>query len=132
MMPRPAAVTWYRAYCYLNVLLNLASIGAGIWMIENKELLGERFGTDWPADVWPMIGSSLMLGGAIFTVGSVVVLMLPNKPWAWVVHLINLIVGVMGCFTALLCIPLLIVWFRPEVKYYYGEYGRPEQPRPGR
>ena len=128
MSYRPVTVAWYRAYCYFNLFLNLASIAVGVWMSANKDQLGAG-NLEFPPDTWPLVGLLLVVVGIVFTIGSIVVLLLPNKPWAWTVHLINIALGLPSC-TIVFCVPLAISWLKPEVKHYYGA-DRQEYPRHG-
>ena len=63
----------------------------------------------------PTVLMGIGLAGVFF-----VALVLPRKPWAWIVHIVLICLGLTGCPTLFICIPLLIYWIKPETKAWFG------------
>lgn len=116
-MNRPKIMPWYHAFCWLMALSNVGLCLLGIWMVRDPyPFESELFKPDLIREVgWMAVGM-----GAVFTVLHAAMTWLPVKPWAWVSHLINILVPLIFCCPAVICVPLLIAWMRPEVKAYYG------------
>src|SRR4029079_11995092 len=92
---RPAVIFWYRAY---SGLMAVGSLVLGVVGVVSG------------AAPLAMIGSAFALaafcGLATFV---------PFKPWGWTVALVAIGLGLAGG-TAIFAIPLLVYWFKPQVK----------------
>jgi hypothetical protein len=126
----PKAVVWYKVYCYLFALLNYFSAWEAFHLVRDPyglintvPALG-RLATDQDSTEFTLLWVK-MLGWSLFAVGVVfgtVALSLPQAPdnrKTWVAHLVHLAFGATSCVLTPLCVPLLIAWFRPEVKAYF-------------
>lgn len=127
-MTDPPSWKWYRTYCILMALLNLAGIAYGVAVLVGRiELPLPQ--TDDPdvaeamSRLAPSIGWSLVVTGLAFVVLNVAILYLPRRPWAYGVHLINIVLGFMSCILIPLCIPLLVSWLKPQTKNKFGMEG---------
>ena len=57
---------------------------------------------------------------SLFLVGTNILLFRSmNLKNAWSVHMTNIVVGIASCLLAPVAIPLLLAWFRPNVRAYY-------------
>lgn len=61
-----------------------------------------------------LLGVALVLAG-FYTFAAV----LPLKPWAWIVGLVAIAIGVTGC-TVVFAIPLLVYWMKPVTRAAFG------------
>jgi hypothetical protein len=129
--PRPPGVVfWYRLYCGFSVALYALSLLTGLLACLFRVQLAGLFRQ--PAaepSVSPINlsepGLFLVLGGLSVAEGLVMgsiflaTFFLPRRPWAWVVNLIILALGLTGC-ELVFCLPLLIFWLRADNRTYFG------------
>lgn len=107
-LERPAVVIWFKIYCAGLALIYagsaLACLALAFYGIE-----GLLFG--------------LLLAGLclVLAVISALPILLPAKPWTWVYGVVLIAMGMTSACLLPVCIPLLIVWIRPEVKGYFGK-----------
>lgn len=107
---------WYRVYCAVLALLYLGCIGAGI-ILALIEIPPSA--TTSPEEKL-FISIILSVIGAIMFVISAVALILPAKPFNWIVGLIMIAIGMTSCAFLPFMIPLMIYWVKPETKAYFG------------
>lgn len=100
----------------LLVLLGIGMGGIGIYHLANGIRLEDN------GEIMMLIaGIVIVVMGALLLIPSVMSLFLPRRPWAWTFHLVMICIGLTSpCFLPL-CIPLLIWWFKPELKAYFGK-----------
>jgi hypothetical protein len=109
---RPRVIAWYRAYAASMAMLYLTTCGVGTMMLfQIDQGIADESGR--VAGVIILI-VSLVLAGR-YTFAAVV----PLKPWAWVVGLVAIAVGLTGC-TLVLALPLLLHWLKPVTKAAFG------------
>lgn len=116
-MKPPPVIGWYRAYCVLLALANVGLAGVGWWLYADRENL--RSDIFEPA-VIGQVGVLTIVTGILFVVFNLLMMGLPRKAWAWVAHLINILVPIGLCCPAIVCLPLLYYWMKPEAKAYFG------------
>jgi Na+/pantothenate symporter len=58
--------------------------------------------------------------GVIFFIIFAVALVLPRKPYNWIVGIVMMALGMTSCCFLPFLIPLLIYWIKPETKAYFG------------
>jgi hypothetical protein len=106
-------VGWSRAYCRLLIVCNLlGSLFAGSLLSSSLRYGG---GGDSLA---PILAFYTLVG--IVQAGFVAVaLFLPRTPQAWTYHVVVQCLGLWGCSLPFAVI-LLIHWFRPDVKAWFG------------
>jgi cation transporter-like permease len=106
---------WYRAYCAFLVLLYVAVTIGGIALAvirpESSEYRAEEF---------MLVGIIYAVTGAVMAVVFTVALLLPPKPYNWIVGVIMIAIGMTSCCFVPVCVPLLIYWFKPETKAFFG------------
>ena len=96
---RPAVILWYRVFAGFMTLLSLALFGVAIVTLRDAPLT---------ALVTCVIAAALV---ALYGVATFV----PFKPWGWTVGLIAIALG-LASGVAMFAIPLLLFWFKPNVK----------------
>jgi hypothetical protein len=68
-----------------------------------------------------------LIQGIIFAVISVPLVVMyvvgffmPAKSWAWVYGIVLIGLGMTSCCLIAACVPLIILWIRPETQAYFG------------
>lgn len=112
---RPTVVKWHIAYCVFEVVLDLALAVGGVAVLfyyapdvqnDEQQIIVYALG------VGMIVGG--LFGAMIYGFGALV----PRRPWGWIVGLVLIIFGLTSC-TVVICLPLLIYWFKPETKQWY-------------
>jgi hypothetical protein len=106
---------WYRMYCGLMTLLYLSVAVIGIVLAAAAPETSE-----YSAEETMVMGIVYGLLGAVFFIVYLVALMLPPKPYNWVVGIVMIAVGMTSCCLWPAVIPLLIYWIKPETKSFLG------------
>ena len=114
----PVAVVWYRIYCIFHAVFNLALFGISAWFVLRHS---ELENTIVSGNVILIVGLicaplSLVLAGT-----NIVLFRAKKLKNAWAVHMSNIVVGIASCFLAPVAIPLLLAWFRPDVRAYFEQ-----------
>ena len=116
---RPAVIFWYRMYAGMIALFSFVAVAGSLWLLikmGNDAIVdlntGETIagGARDKAVFITMIVVGLFFGG-LHTVAALV----PYKPWAWVMGIIVIGLGVTGC-TVVFAAPLLFYWIKPTTK----------------
>lgn len=107
-MERPAVVIWFKIYCALLALIYAGSALACLTLAF--------YGTEGL-----VIGVLLAGLCIVLAVISALPILLPARPWTWVYGVVLIAMGMTSACLLPACIPLLIVWIRPEVKRYFGK-----------
>jgi hypothetical protein len=58
-------------------------------------------------------------GGLLCTIVYGAALFLPERPWAWTYGLVLIALGLGNCGTLVVCIPMLVYWFKPATKRFF-------------
>ena len=106
---------WYRIY--LAVFMGVAFMGAalgGILIFSAQE--GSMSSQE--AQETLFTGVFYLIFGLLFGVIYLIGLLLPRRPWNWVVGIVFIALGLLGC-CMLPSIPLLIFWIKPETRAYF-------------
>ena len=98
-------VRWYRAYCFLFLVLFL--IVAPLMILASPLLE-----PPW----WRTLADLLCV---ICAIPFGIALILRPTPGAWIYHIVIICIGMGGC-TLPVSVILLILWFRPETEAYFG------------
>lgn len=114
-MSAPAAWFWYRVYCGLFALINLAWAVMGIGLVRYRGPVPDPLLPDSLAQ----LGWLLAVKGALFAPLYALMPRLPRRPWAHAVHFANILFGGLYCVTLPLVIPLALAWRRPELCAYF-------------
>lgn len=129
MIPEPAeprALFWYKIYCFGNAALQLIFVVAGVairrfdadsYLQQNFPDSADQLRQTFNHAYFNQVGVSLILTGFAFCAINAIAPFLPRAKWAYQAHFVNLILGLCVCFPA--CIPLLIMWTKPDVRAYY-------------
>lgn len=116
---RPAVIFWYRAYAAMIALVSFLGVFASLWVLVK---LGDSAIFD------PRTGETLAGGAAdrtvLVTMAAIGVVFgalhafaatVPYKPWAWVLGIVVIGLGVSGC-TVIFAAPLLWYWIKPTTR----------------
>jgi len=77
-----------------------------------------------------LVGSVMLILGLVFFVPYAVAPFLPRQSWVWVLGLVLICIGLTSTVCLPVSIPLLIFWFKPEMKAFYGRIPNPLPPPP--
>ena len=135
MGKKPAAVYWYDVYCYLFSCLNFWTAWHGWGFAHDpyglinavpylSNMATDQASTDAVVLMirtmgWSLFAMGLFFGGAAFTLPFA-----PATKKSWTAHLLHLVFGMSSCVMLPICLPVLIAWFKPQVKAYFGVEGR--------
>ena len=106
---------WYRVYCAILAALYLTVVIFGVLMAVNPFDTGEHSEQELF-----LMGIIYAVIGAILFIVFVTALFLPPKPYNWIVGIVLIGLGMTSCCFLPACIPLLIFWFKPETKAFFG------------
>jgi len=118
---RPSVIIWYKIYCVfmaIGYLAFSAYIAFLLWL-PKEQLATGRFATKAIFALEYMWGG-ILSGTLMLSVFFIAALFLPRKSWVWVYGAIAICVGIPNCCCFPLAIPVLVVWFKPETKNYFG------------
>jgi hypothetical protein len=106
---------WYRMYLGVMMLLymGVAIFGASIAYFQPAL---DRQGPEETL----LMGVIYGLLGAVFFLVHLVALVLPPKPYNWIVGIMMIAIGMTSCCLWPVVIPLLVFWVKPETKSYLG------------
>lgn len=108
----PAAVGWYRAYCWLNVAMytSIAVLFPMLLLVEPDTPAEDTVGAVVMAVMCAPL-ALLYLAGAVRT----------RPQWGWTYGLVLICLTLTSMCCLPLAIPLLIQWIKPETKAYFGK-----------
>lgn len=114
----PRAVAWYRFYCHVFALFNVFLLGISVWFILRHEELANEI-----VNAKVIFWTGLACAPVALTISVVNYWLLMSKrlknPWS--IHMGNIAAGLTTCFLVPLALPLLLAWFKPEVKAWYAD-----------
>jgi hypothetical protein len=117
----PPVWNWYRALCLLLALINVAISVGGFWtMTDGVEMAFAAARPQADIDLLAHGGLFLFWAGIVFGILNLLILRLPKRPWAYLVHLGNLLAAIPFICPAPFAIPVLIHWVRPETRQFFG------------
>lgn len=112
---QPSAVTWFKVYCAVLALLYL---GMGIMTLilftNSRKMDFSR--PEMQIAAVAIVGTSLVCFSAY-----VLPFFVEPRPWVWIYGIVLIAVGMSSTCFLPACIPLLIFWFKPDVKSYFGK-----------
>ena len=119
----PRAIRLYRLYCYISAfaygLLIIADI---IFMIRGKEMIRPywsdiEYMPDWGLHVPGII---MLPTSILFLIGNFYLPNLKPDKKAYSIHFANIASGAAGVCCLPLCLPLCLMWFKDDVRAYFG------------
>lgn len=119
-MPRDSEIGrktffWYRIYCGALAIMYLLLTALGVFLAAYAPPTRQ-----YNADETFIMGIIYAILGVVFFVVFVVALLLPPKPYNWIVGIVMMALGMTSCCFLPFLIPLLIYWVKPETKAYFG------------
>lgn len=106
---------WYRVYCGVMLGLYFLVSMAGIFL-----MVAQPPTTEYKPEEMMIMGIIYGLLGAVFFIIYLVALVLPPKPYNWIVGIVMIAIGMTTCCFWPAVIPLLIFWIKPETKTFLG------------
>lgn len=106
---------WYRVYAGLMALLYLFVCAVGAFLLFVPIESG-----DFSRGETIMIAGINIALGSTFLIVFAVAFFLPPKPYNWIVGIVMIAIGLTSCCTWPATVPLLIYWFKPETKAFFG------------
>lgn len=106
---------WYRVYCAVLLFLYLAVTIFGIGLAVLRPETGE-----YRSEEIFIMGVVYAVAGAVFAVAFTIAILLPPKPYNWIVGIVAIAIGMTSCCFVPVCVPLLIYWIKPETKAFFG------------
>jgi hypothetical protein len=113
----PPVVFWYRMYAGAMAFLYAAVTLGGLAMIFFRDELADQA---TPVEEILITGVILIAMGGLFFVIFALGTFIPSRPWAWIVGIILIGVGMTSCCCLPASIPLLVFWLKPEAQAYFG------------
>lgn len=108
---------WYRVYCGVLFALYAAVAVLGIVMVfASQGMTGQE------AQDAIVMGAVYGIMGVVFAIAFGVALLLPRKPFNWIVGIVMIAFGLTSCCFLPATVPLLIFWLKPETKAYLGRF----------
>lgn len=115
---KPAVWKWYVIYC---------AVLACIFLLFIFGVLTQFFDIFPRSSEFPesnvrrhVIGVIMLVLAGIPFVLFAIAPFLPKRPWVWIYGIVLIAVGMISCLTAPFAVPLLIFWFKPETKHFFG------------
>jgi hypothetical protein len=115
--PAPSVLVWYRTYCGIMAFLYLVTLAVGAGVLLSPADWGDQ---ETPAEQRLFVGLFLAGLGSVLSAVFLAAFFLPRQPWAWVYHLVLIVLGMSSCWCLPICIPLLLGWIRTETRAYFG------------
>ena len=106
---------WYRIYC--GALAALYALVAVMGLVMTYFKPGESPDAVMESTI---TGIAYAVIGAIFFAVFVFAVMLPAKPYNWIVGIVMIAIGLTSCCLWPATIPLLIYWIKPETRAFFG------------
>jgi hypothetical protein len=116
---RPGVITGFTVYAILTAVLMLFLVGIGLLLIF---MPASAFQGEPPDEVAMMrfVGGIYTVMGLVLSLPFVVAPFLPRKGWVWIYNMVLICLGFTSCLTLPFCIWMLVLWLKPETKWYYG------------
>ena len=80
---------------------------------------------DMSAEEARIMGAVILILGLVFFIPYAIAPFLPRQSWVWVFGLVLICIGLSSLCCLPACIPLLLVWLKPEMKAFYGRGQNP-------
>ncbi len=106
---------WYHIYCGVLSVLYLAVAVMGLALAYFQPVIDRQS----PEETLIM-GTVYALIGAVFFLVFLIGLVLPPKPYNWIVGIVLLALGFTSCCLWPAVIPLFIYWIKPETQRFFG------------
>ncbi len=106
---------WYRVYVgFMATLYLIVSVFGAI------VIYASQYTNIYEASELIINGIVCLVVGIPFAIAFAIALLLPRKPWNWIVGIVFIAIGLTSCCFMPATIPLLIFWLKPETKAFFG------------
>lgn len=114
----PPVWGWYRLYAGLMGAMYVVLVAVVLPVLVLEVLRpGPARG---PAIVGWIYGGVMLGGSLLLAAAYIAAFFVPFKPWAWVYHIVLIGIGLTSPCCLPASVPLLIYWFKPETKRFFG------------
>jgi hypothetical protein len=114
----PPVWKWYRVYAGLMAAMYVLFTA---FMVVFGALEATHPGRQRGPAIAAWVYLVVIVGGsALLAAAYAAAFFLPFKPWAWIYHIVLIGIGMTSVCCLPACIPLLIYWFSPETKRFFG------------
>lgn len=114
---RPAVVLWYKVYAGFMAVLYL---GCGLFSLAIMGGALEDPDEGMDRAFSKIFGGFLLALSAALLAAFALPFLLRPRPWLWIYGIVLIGIGLTSACTLPACVPLLIFWFKPETKAYFG------------
>jgi hypothetical protein len=114
--PPPKVLTWFRVYLGVLCLGYAAAAALGVCFAFFPDF-GAKFAD---GDNLIVTGWILLIGSVLLLAASALPFFLKPRPWVWTYDLVLICAGMMSACLIFGCVPLLIIWIKPQTKRYFG------------
>ena len=109
---------WYRVYCAVTAGFYVLLVIFGLIIALDPSIQYSR-----DQEEAMVVGFAYVISGGVFGLGYLIALLLPRKPYNWIVGIVVIAFGMTICCFLPAMIPLLIFWLKPETKAHLGRTG---------
>jgi hypothetical protein len=110
----PKVWKWYIAYCGVMALMYLI-----VFILAFVFLLADPRELDMGPAEAKIMGAVFAVMGLTLLIPYAAAPFLPKKPWAWIVGIVLICIGMTSACCLPAAIPLLIFWLKPENKRFF-------------
>jgi len=118
--PRPGAVTWYRVYAVLMLVVYGFTVLMMMGLVLFQHWIPHSH-TDLPTWMTSLYYAFLGMTSMGFFGLYLASFFLERSPGAWTYHAIMICIGMTSACFIPICLPLLIFWIQNPVKDYFGK-----------
>ena len=113
---QPGVISWFKAFVFAQAVLGLAGLILGL-----RDVPGLMHDPEIP----PAIAAAVVLFIFLLALAMVAAFLLPlflrPRPWLWTYGIVLMCLGMMTLWFIPACVPLLVHWFKPATKAYFGK-----------
>jgi hypothetical protein len=91
----------------------LGFVVLGAWAALQQDPAGPRGGQ--------LMGTGIALVGGLCAALTVASFFLPRRPWAWSLHLMLIVLGIVGAITTPCALFVALAWFRKDTLAWFGQ-----------
>jgi hypothetical protein len=116
--PQPGVIMWYKSFIFAQAILTLAGSVTGLSLIPK---VAEDPDPEVQFLATILMAALLFWYMGVFVTAFLLPLFLRPRPWLWTYGIVLMGLGMMTCWFIPACVPLMVHWFRPATKAYFGK-----------